>query len=181
MKKLLVFSLQWRGGPRLNLDKIDKALSDFDPVYARITGNLLPNFDGQATVDSIYNHLISDIKYVGPKISAVFLRDIVYHLGIWEELLPFLYLPIDRHVRDLLINRLGVYHESEVPGISEPFSTKKSQRFQKELAAIHSPRVDFDGLWFIGSQFCSFRKVCPACWVRDLCSNRFEDTKKLNL
>lgn len=181
LKKLLVFSVQWRGGPRLNLNQINKVLSDFDAVYTIITEEIFPNFNGQETADSIYEHVIFDIKNVGPKIASVFLRDIVYHLGVWKELLPFLYLPIDRHVHDILIDRLKVYDKKDVPGISEPFSTKKNQQFQKELAAIHTPRVDFDDLWFIGSQFCSFRKMCPICWIRDLCSNRFEDSPTLSL
>jgi len=181
LKKLLVFGLQWRGGPRLNLNKINRALSDFDVVYDTVTREILPDFSGQKTTDAIYRHMISDVKYVGPKIGGVFLRDIVYHLGVWKELLPFLYLPIDRHVRSLLIDRLNVYDEKDVPGTSEPFSTKKNQKFQNELSTIHTPRVDFDDLWFMGSHFCSYRKMCPVCWIRDLCTSRFENTTTLNL
>lgn len=181
LKKLLVFGLQWRGGPRLNLKKINRALSDFDATYTIITKEVLQDFNGQETVDAIYDHMISDVKYVGPKIAGVFLRDIVYHLGVWKELLQFLYLPIDRHIHDLLIDRLNVYDKKDVPRTSEPFFTKKNQKFQNELAAIHTPRVDFDDLWFIGSQFCSFRKMCPICWIRDLCTNRFENAATLSL
>ena len=181
LKKLLVFSLQWRGGPRLSLIKINEALSDFDTVYTSITKKILPDFTGQESTDAIYKHLIFDIRNVGPKIAGVFLRDVVYHLGVWQELLPFLYLPIDRHVRSLLINRLGVYRESDVPRISDHFFSRRNQRFQTELSEIHTPRVDFDDLWFIGKHFCSFRKMCPICWIRDLCTDRFENTTTLSL
>ena len=180
LKKLLVFSLQFRGGPRLTLKEVNKALSDFDAVYNVITQEILPNFNGQKTADSIYKHML-DVRNVGPKIAGVFLRDVVYHLGVWKGLLEFLFVPIDRHVRNLLVNCLNVFDKEDVPKISESFFTKRNQKFQTELATIHKPRVDFDDLWFIGSNFCSFRKLCPICWIKDLCANRFESITTLSL
>jgi hypothetical protein len=182
LKKLLVFSLQFRGGPRLSLNEINESLSDFDGAYDSITKKLLPNFNGKETADSIYRCITSpNVREVGSKIAGVFLRDVVYRLGVWQELLNYLYLPIDRHIRSLLIKRLKVFDDKEVPKVSESFFTKKNQRFQAELAQIHTPRVDFDDLWFIGSQFCSYRKLCPLCWIRDMCLNRFEDDMVLSL
>ena len=181
LKKLLVFSLQFRGGPRLPLKEVDKSLLAFDATYDRITEQILPNFNGQRSTDLIYGCMISNIPNIGPKITGVFLRDLVYHLGIWKELREFLYLPIDRHIHSLLVNRLKVFQEKETPRVGESYFTKKNQDFQTEMSAIHRPRVDFDDLWFIGSNFCTFIKLCPICWIRDLCRNRHDNATKLSL
>jgi len=180
LKKLLLFGMQWRGGPRLSLERINKVLSSFDECYEKITKNILPNFDGQNSTDQVYK-LLMNIDDVGPKIAGVFLRDVVCRLNVWKEMLPYLYLPIDRHVRFMLINRLQVFSEKEVPRVSESYFTRKNQRFQEELRRIHTPRVDFDDLWFIGSHFCSFRKLCPVCWIRSYCKQRFENYSVLTL
>lgn len=180
LKKLLLFNIQARGGPRLSLERVNKALSEFDECYDIIAKDLIPNFDGQKTVDQIYEQL-TNVDDIGPKIAGVFLRDLGGKLDVWKETLPYLYLPIDRHIRALLVERLQVFSDKEVPNISESFFTRRNQSFQKELAEIHTPRVDFDDLWFIGSQFCSFRKLCPVCWIREFCRKRFEVNVVLNL
>lgn len=163
------------------MKEVNRSLLDFDATYDLITQQILPNFNGQESTDLIYRCMISDIRNIGPKITGVFLRDLVYHLGVWKELLEFLYLPIDRHVRSLLVSRLKVFQEEETPRISESYFTRKNQKFQTEMSAIHKPRVDFDDLWFIGSDFCTFRKLCPICWIRDLCINRYENVTTLSL
>jgi hypothetical protein len=182
LKKLLVFNLQFRGGPRLNLAKINSSLSDFEKAHQVVEQKILPNFNGKKSADLVYRTISSpNVRQVGPKISSVFLRDVVYHLGVWQELLPYLYLPIDRHIRTLLVERLKTFENDEVPKVSESLFTRKNQRFQEYLASIHTPRVDFDDLWFVGSHFCSFRKLCPVCWIKDLCQKRFENSIALCL
>ena len=113
LMKLLVFGIQWRGGPRLSLEMINNVLLAFDKCYDEITKNILPNFNGQDSTNRVYEKL-TDIEDRGPKIAGVFLRDIVYHLGVWDEMLPYLYLPIDRHIHDLLIDRLQVFSKTEL-------------------------------------------------------------------
>lgn len=196
LKKILVFSCQWRGGPRLNLERINAILKRFDKSYDAITEEILPDFEGQKSMDEIYEQL-TNIRDLGSKTVGVYLRDLVVHFDIWNQLLPYLYQPVDRHIRALLAKeyyvrlsngrkrhyagQLQIFEDKDIPKPSEPFSSQKNQNFQKMLLEIHSPRIDFDGLWFIGANFCSFRKMCPLCWIRDFCRNRFEDADSLRL
>ena len=156
----------WRGGPALSLEKRKKMIASFDEWYERVVNEILPNYHGQARMDKIYEELVN-IKWVGSKIATVYLRDIIYHFNIWSELRDYLYLPIDRHVRAILSNRLGE-NKDEVPKVSESCFTRKSRKFQKALSEIHNPRVEFDYFWYIGARFCSYY-LCNFCWLKELC------------
>lgn len=92
LKKLLAFGIQWRGGPRLGVKRIDDVLLMFDECYDEITQNILPSFNGQDSANQAYKQLTS-IYDIVPKIAGVFLRDIVYHLEVWKEMLPYLLPP----------------------------------------------------------------------------------------
>lgn len=197
LKKILIFSCQWRGGPRLNVQEMNAILKQFDNSYDVITEEILPNFDGQKSTDKIYEQL-TNINGLGSKTVGVYLRDLAVHFDIWNQLLPYLYQPVDKHIRALLAKdyyvrlsngrkrhytgQLQIFEDEDIPKPSESFfSSRKNRNFQKILLEIHSPRVDFDGLWFVGANFCSFRKMCPLCWIRDFCKNRFEDADSLRL
>ena len=49
---------------------------------------------------------IRNIHLVGPKIASLFPELVVLHGKVWEELINELYVPIDRHIRAILIEKL---------------------------------------------------------------------------
>jgi len=160
----------WRGGPSPRLEERIKMLEQFDEWYDDVVTRVLPNYQGQRAMDEVYKGLMK-IKRVGPKIAGVYLKDIIYHFGAWPSLVEYLYLPIDRHVRNLMVNKLCVFDEDEVPKVGESYFTRRNQRFQRLLDNIHRPRVEFDYLWAIGAMFCAYH-LCDFCWIRHLCKNR---------
>lgn len=160
----------WRGGPPPRLEIRMKMLEQFDKWYDDVINKILPNYQGQNAMDEIYKRLMK-IERVGAKIAGVYLRDIIYHFKVWPFLIDYLYLPIDRHVRNLIINKLCVFNENEVPKIGESYFTERNQRFQRFLNSIHTPRVEFDYLWAIGAMFCAYH-LCDFCWIKHLCKNQ---------
>lgn len=184
LKKLLIFAPHWKGGPRPSARDIKRILAEFDEKYEIIIQKVHDEPPSQDVADLIYEQLIYDpkhnggIKGLGPKIVATYLRDIIYHFGVWTPLTNYLYLPVDRHIQALFIKRLQIFDRHEVPGVSEPFSTTKNQAFQRALAQVHQPRVEFDYLWHIGSQFCSYM-LCPICWIRDFCKQKKIEDQQL--
>ena len=118
-------------------------------------------------MDRIYRRLMR-IRGIGAKVAGVYLRDIIYHLKVWPFLTEYLYLPIDRHIRNILVNKLQVFHNSEVPRVGESYFTRKNQRFQKLLNELHRPRVEIDYFWAIGAMFCAYY-LCNYCWIKDFC------------
>jgi len=160
----------WRGGPAPSYCKRVRMLKEFDLWYNRVVNEILPSYSGQKAVDMIIKAL-TNISGIGPKIAGVYLKDIVYHFGIWGHLRNYLYLPIDRHVRNIMVKRLRVFDKREVPNVGESYFTKKNQRFQRLLDSIHRPRVEFDYFWVIGARFCAFY-LCDLCWIRELCKDK---------
>ena len=177
LKKILVYDMQWRAFRRLPFVDVKRILREFEDVYKKITKKLLPQFysantkeEKQMIVNEIYKATIG-IKQIGPKIAGVFLRDIVCYLKVWKELTPYLYQPIDRHIRELLTKYLKFFDEKEMPNVSESYFTKKSQNFQKLLAEAYTPRVTFDILYIIGANIHAFYQcdICPLkkSWCKD--------------
>ena len=167
---ILITGPGWRGGPPPNLEKRRRMLAQFENWYNKVTNQILPKEISQNTMDEIYR-ATDDIEYIGPKIAGVFLRDVIIYLGIWPQFTDFLYLPIDRHTRNVLVYKLGVFGGKEVPNISESYFTSKNQQFQEILNEVHKPRVEFDYFWVIGSKFCSYF-LCDFCWISGLCKDK---------
>ena len=171
LEKILVYDIQWRAFRRLPPIEVERVRREFKDVYKKITKELLPQFhfnsannkeEKQMIVDEIYKAIIG-IKQIGPKIAGVFLRDIVCYLKIWQKLTPYLYQPIDRHIRELLTKYLKFFDEKEMPNVSESYFTKKNQNFQKLLAKAYTPRITFDILYIIGANIHAFYQcdICP--------------------
>jgi len=157
----------WRAGPAPALDRRKEMIEAFDKWYEKVIGEILPECSGQEAMDKMVEGLVK-IKGIGPKIAGVYLRDIVYHVRVWPQLKEYLYLPIDRHTRNILIHKLEAFDEHQAPAVGESYFTEKNSQFQQALSQIHKPRVEFDYFWTIGSKFCSFY-LCNFCWIREVC------------
>ena len=156
----------WRGGPPKSFEERKEMLKGFNEWYENVVSKILPTYHEQEAMDKLYEELVK-IKQIGPKIATVYLRDIIYHFNVWPELRDYLYLPIDRHVRNILTDRLGVNKE-EVLKEGESYLFPKNKKFQEELSRVHKPRVEFDYLWYIGAKSCSFH-LCDFCLLREYC------------
>jgi len=170
--KIFILSIQARGGPKLNTSKCRRVLKEFDSA---IDGILKLDSEGQQKLDDIVKK-IDGIMYIGPKITGLFLRDVVYYFHIWPDLINYLYQPIDRHVRTLLTEKLKVMGEKEVPYPSESFFSRKNKGFQSFLSKVHQPRIEFDYLWHVGARFCTYRisEICGLCPINKYCKNPYE-------
>jgi len=160
----------WRGGPAPRYEERVRMLREFDLWYDKVVNEILPSYSGQKAVDLIIRAL-TNIKGIGSKIAGVYLKDVVYHFGVWSHLRDYLYLPIDRHVRNIMVNKLKVLDSNEVPNVGESYFTRRNQRFQRLLDSIHRPRVEFDYLWAVGAKFCAYY-LCNLCWIRELCKDK---------
>jgi hypothetical protein len=160
----------WRAGPSPPLNKRRRMLEAFDEWYDKVTNEILQNFSGQEAMDKMLMEL-TRINGIGPKIAGVYLRDIIYHFEAWPQLKVHLYLPIDRHTRNILTNKLEAFDEQNIPKVGESYFTRKNKLFQKTLDELHKPRVEFDYFWAIGSKFCAFY-LCNQCWIQEICKNR---------
>jgi len=160
----------WRGGPPPPYEERKVMVKEFDDWYDEVVIKILPNYDGQEAMDRIYRKFMQ-IKWIGPKIAGVYLEDIIYKFGVWSHLVDYLYLPIDRHVHEIMFKKLKVFSEDEVPAIGESFFTRRNQRFQAILDSIHKPRIEFDYFWVVGSTFCAYH-LCDFCWIKELCKDR---------
>lgn len=172
LRKIFILSIQARGGPRLSNTKCRGVLKEFDSA---IDGILELSSEGQHKVNELVRR-IDDIKYIGPKITALFLRDAVYYFHIWPDLVNYLYLPIDRHIRTILIKKLRAMGEEEVPYPSGSFFRGENPRFQSFLSEVHRPRIQFDYLWHVGARFCTYRlsEICELCPINRHCKDRYE-------
>lgn len=173
LRKIFILSIQARGGPKLSNSQCRKVLKEFDLAIDDI---LELNLEGKQKVDELVNRIFG-IHGIGPKITCVFLRDVVYHFHIWPDLVNYLYQPIDRHVQTILTKKLKVMEEKEVPQPSKNyFFAGKNQRFQSFLSEVHQPRIEFDYLWHVGAHFCIYRisEICGLCPIIKYCKNPYE-------
>jgi hypothetical protein len=129
---ILALGPGWRAGPVPALEKRKRAIQAFDIWYSDVKNRILVNYSGQQALDEMYKTLIK-IPTIGPKTASVLLRDWIYRFDIWPTFKNNLYLPIDRHVRNIIINKLNAANETEVPKVGEDYFTPKNQNFQKEL------------------------------------------------
>ena len=157
----------WRAGPAPSLDRRKNMIKEFDRWYEKVTSKILSKYSGQVAMDKMIEELVK-IKGIGSKIAGVYLRDIVYHFEVWPQLKEYLYLPIDRHTKNILVHKLKAFDENHAPAVGESYFTKKNRCFQENLSQIHKPRVEFDYFWTIGSKFCSFY-LCSFCWIKEVC------------
>jgi|GEM_PF-2733615 len=167
---ILVTGPGWRARPPLSLAERREMLKAFDKWYDKVVKDILPNYSGQDAVDKMIDELVK-IKWVGYKVAGVYLRDIVYYFKVWPHLTDYLYLPIDRHVRDIMVKRLKAFSDADVPEVGESYFTGRNKKFQQILNTIHKPRVEFDYFWYIGVNFCSYH-LCNYCWIKELCREK---------
>ena len=168
--KIFISTLQARGGPKLKNEDIERIVKEFNKKFDSIRGNL-PSYSKQEAVDYLHSE-IEGIRGVGFKIAAVFLKDVVYRHKIWGELTDWLYLPVDRHVKNILTERLGAFTQKELPRYTRKYNNKANQEFQKALDTIHRPRVEFDYFWWIGYRYCNYKLLCQYCPLKDVCVNK---------
>lgn len=177
LHNILLSSIQARAGPALNTEKCKNI---FIELNKKLDINIIKKLRGQKKLDHLYN-TFNQLPYIGTKITLVILKDIIYCNKICNELVDLLPLPIDRHIRNILINKLKVFDENEVPQPSEPITTKRNKKFQEIIDKIHRTRVEFDYLWYIGYTFCSKRVACHLCWIKDYCQEKSFGGSNLNL
>lgn len=176
LKLMLLPCLQARAGPKLSLKKCKQAMSFLNK---NLDIKKFKSLNGSEKFNYFYN-IVKSIPSVGPKITGVYMKDVIYHNNVCPDLVNYLYLPIDIHVRRILIEKLKIFTEEEVPKVSERYETRKNQKFQKILDEIHKPRVEFDYLWFIGKYFCNQRLACSFCFLKDLCLDKYYEDKSNN-
>jgi len=160
----------WRAGPGLSLEVRLEMLKAFDKWYKKVVDEILPSYHGQEAMDKMVEEL-RNIIWIGYKIAGVYLKDIIYHFRVWPELRDYLYLPIDRHTRSIIVEKLRAFDEKDTPDIGESYFTGRSKRFQEVLSQIHKPRIEFDYFWYVGSNFCSYY-LCDYCWIKELCQSK---------
>jgi endonuclease III len=170
LKKILIPAIQYRAGPGLNVKECKTILNEFDEKYPSIH-RILINGNSQADMDTLVEE-VDELFNIGPKIAGVFLKDVVFNFRIGERMIPYLYLPIDRHVRNIFVSKLQAISEDEMPMTSDKYSHYKNKPFQEGLSRIHDPRIDFDMFWYIGSNYCFNHLLCDVCWINKFCKKR---------
>jgi len=177
MQKILLLDIHSRGRALMSRSECEEIVRQFN---SKMDIEQVKRKEGIEKFNYIYEQLIS-IDQIGPKIAAVVMKNMVYYLKICPELMNLLYMPIDRHIRKIFIEKIKVFEEKDVPQPSDPFSTNKNKRFQEALLDIHQPRIEFDLFWFVGYFFCNKRIACHLCWLRKLCKNPYFEGKNLNI
>jgi hypothetical protein len=173
---ILVLGPGWRAGPAPSFEERKMALERFDLWYDYVIKEILPKYEGQNAMNEMYRSLAdpkysTKVKYIGWKIAGTYLRDIIYYFEIWPDFKEYLYVPMDRHVRNIFIEKLGVFKDDQVPKVGESYFNPISQEFHMILDEIHKPRVEFDFFWYIGAKFCSYH-LCNFCWIGDFCVDK---------
>ncbi|MBA7611350.1 hypothetical protein ES703_18573 [subsurface metagenome] len=174
-RKIFLFCVTKRGFPK-SPQAYNRSIKEFDAKIDEIIKNManLTKGNSKEKFDYLFK-TICNIHLVGPKIASLFLELVVLHGKVWEELIGELYVPIDRHVRTILIEKLRSVNANDIPEINKP-KTKTwwsgFYRFQKSLTEVHAPRIHFDYLWFIGHVFCGGRIYCDLCWIKNFCKDK---------
>ncbi len=170
LKRILIPAIQYRSGPSLNKSECEAVINDFEEKYSDIR-YLLNNGTCQEDLDKLVE-TVNSIYDIGPKIANVFLKDIIYQFKIGKQLIPFLYLPIDVHIKNIFVSKLQAIDREEMPKTSDKYSHFRNKPFQEELSNIHEPRIEFDMFWYIGARFCSNHLFCDICWIKEYCKKR---------
>lgn len=75
---------------------------------------------------------------MGTKTACDFLGYIVYYLEIWPDLVNLLYVPIDRHIHRILVDKLRIFNEKEVPKqVKNPLRTDLKPSRKLWLKSTH--------------------------------------------
>jgi len=173
LKTILIPAIQYRSGPSLSAKECIEIMNDFENKYPEVE-NILKNGDSQEDLDNLLD-IVNSIYDIGPKIASVYLKDVIYQFKIGGQLIPYLYLPIDIHIKNIFVNKLQVIDRNKMPKTSDKYSHYRNIAFQEELSRIHTPRVEFDTFWYIGSRFCSNRLFCDICWIKNYCKSKGYD------
>jgi hypothetical protein len=178
--KILLIDVQSRSGRKLNEDDIielrERFFNDLDLQKAKALKD-------EERFDYLYN-IIVGLPRIGPKIASVFMKNLVCKFAIFPELKDNLFLPIDVHIKNVLVTRLRVLGENEIR-TGNPLTSKRSisMRCQEQLSRIHDPRVELDDFWYIGHLFCNKRSglVCEQlCWIREYCRQKYKTDRSRN-
>jgi len=179
--KILLIDIQSRGGPKLEEHHIielrKRFFKDLDLQKAKA-------LEDQERFDYLYK-IIVGLPKVGPKIASVFMKNLVCKFSIFPELKDKLFLPIDLHIKKILVTRLRVLGENEIRNGNPLTSTRRSKSMtcQEQLSRIHDPKVELDDFWYIGYLFCNKRSglVCKQlCWIRDYCRQKYNTNRSRN-
>lgn len=169
-----IFSMCVTARRRVSASRCKEAIRQFDEKVGEIIEYMsdLTERNAKDKHKRLFNNILG-INGVGPKIATEFIKTIVYWAGIWPELKNELYVPVDKHVHNLMVKKLKVFDKNEVP---DPDDLKNEkwfelfENFQRTLSEIRGPRIDFDLLWFIGSHFsCKLGIYCDYCFIRKYC------------
>lgn len=133
------------------------------------------------------------IENIDQKIAAMFLKFMVVYLHQWQEIKPYLFIPIDSTVIKILRDKLQVYTGSwkQSPGVKNPQKKlyvykgrqecaqyRRHLEFQEEYGEICSKanveRILADELWLVGHIFCKVLPLCNRCWINKWCQSKNE-------
>ncbi|HUW95198.1 MAG TPA: hypothetical protein VMW58_05385 [Anaerolineae bacterium] len=158
-----------------------KKLDEFEAAKAHFTDNFGRIGEGvrQGDIEGLRT-LVYEAPGVGQKIGNLILEVIIHYGEANRRLEPHLYVPIDSHVRRILLDCLGVDH---VPQVGCAPDAPRYLRFQRYLAANAAqgvPPICFDYLWFVGKVLCNKKsdggrgysrswRLCSICWLRKYC------------
>jgi hypothetical protein len=168
--KILLIDIQSRGGPKLNGSAVKRVKTAF---FRNVDLGKAKSLKGEDKFNYLYSTLIG-LPKIGPKIAAVFMKNMVCEFSIFAELRNYLFVPIDLHVEKILTKKLRAFTPKE-PSRESPLKSKKSRLFQNELSKICNPRIELDGFWYVGYLFCNKKSelVCKElCWIRRYCHQK---------
>lgn len=169
--KILLLDVQSRGGPKLNVHHIKKLRERF---FRDLDLEKAKALKGEGRFQYLYN-TVAGLPRIGPKITSVFMRNMVCEFSIFPELKDHLFLPIDVHIENVLVNKLRLLEQSAISK-DNPVKTKRAKMLQQDLSEIHNPRVELDDFWWVGYLFCNKKSqlVCAeTCWIREYCQEKY--------
>jgi endonuclease III len=173
LRMLFFFCLTQRR--QQSLEDIIKGMDYFNKNQSNLVQILKRNFENPEEKFKRVKEIVYPPRErgvgIGQKIGSLFLELLVLHGNSCQEVLPYLYVPIDANVQGVL-KKLGV--KAGVPRVGTTTNESKFRRFQEWLAKIagenNSYRIHFDYLWYIGHEFCR-KNNCDKCWIRHICKS----------
>ncbi len=185
LKKISLMDLQSRP---LLLSKHDmyKIYDELERYFSEIDFIKSFNSDPEKILNYLYSSFI-EIHNIGHKIAYLIVKNICcfgntkkYFNIERKNILPYLKVPIDIHIRTLLCYRFQISPTNAFDKISA-----KNNEFQKELVDVSKSSQDFipidlDILWYIGYHNCNKRIYCSKCYLSKYCKDKSftTETKK---